>query len=453
MTTETIDAALDPDRVGAEMYALMTELYPICRSITGAGLRQTLALIGEHIPLQVHEVPTGTEAYDWTVPREWNIRDAYVKNARGDKVIDFSESSLHVVNYSTPIQRKMSLAELRPHLFTLPDRPEWIPYRTSYYKESWGFCLSHNQFEQLEEGDYEVVIDSTLQDGSLSYGELYLPGKRAEEVLISAHACHPSMCNDNLSGVVLATFLAKHLQTIDTELSYRFVFGPGGIGSIVWLSRNEAVVPNIKHGLVAVCVGDPGDFTYKRSRQGNAMIDRAAINVLESMGGNYGVIDFSPYGYDERNYSAPAFDLPVGSLTRTTHACFPQYHTSGDDLSFVRPKSLGESVAAYQSILNVLDNDRTYLTLHPKCEPQLGKRGLYGLMGGLQDRDSKEVAMLWVLNFSDGRHSLLDISERSGIAFEDLRHASDLLHQHGLIKLMSEGDDPIGPGYATLPVK
>ncbi len=284
LNIEDLKMNLRMDEVGREMYRFISELYPICRSITGNGLRETLRLIRNHIPLSIHEVASGTSVFDWTVPKEWNIRDAYIKDAKGKKIIDFAKSNLHVVNYSVPVRKKAPFKELKEHLFTLPSKPDWIPYRTSYYKENWGFCLSHKQFLELNEEEYEVCIDSSLTEGHLSYGEYYLKGDSPDEVLISCHACHPSLCNDNLSGVALATLLAKHLKPLSLRYSYRFLFIPGTIGSITWLSRNEEHVSRIKHGLVAACLGDSGKLTYKKSRRGNAEIDRVVVHVLKHSG-------------------------------------------------------------------------------------------------------------------------------------------------------------------------
>lgn len=427
-------ATLDPAAVGGKIFALMRELYPICRSITGDGFRQTLARLKKEIPLEVHEVPSGTQVFDWTVPREWNIRDAYVKNSSGERVIDFRRHNLHVVNYSVPIHRKMSLAQLRPHLHTLPDQPDLVPYRTSYYKETWGFCLPHRQLEQMLEDEYEVCIDSTLQDGHLTYGECLLPGESAEEVLISCHSCHPSLCNDNLSGVGVATFLAKHLAQVPLRYSYRFLFIPGTIGSITWLSLNQDRVQKIRHGLVLTCVGDRGHVNYKKSRRGNAVIDRSVEQVLKHSGQTYEIHDFSPYGYDERQYCSPGFDLPVGCFMRTPHGKFPEYHSSADNLELMRPASLADSFSKCLSSFFILENDRTYMNQNPHCEPQLGKRGLYRAMGGHRDEKLQETAMLWVLNQSDGQHSLLDIAERSGLAFDIVKDAADMLLAHDLLK-------------------
>lgn len=418
---------------GEWMHRFITELYPICRSITGDGLRETLRRIREHIPLEIHEVPTGTQVFDWTVPKEWNIRDAWVKDKHGAKVIDFAMSNLHVVQYSMPIHKSVSQAELKEHLHTLPDRPDWVPYRTSYYQETWGFCIAHSQLMHLKDSEYEVCIDSTLAEGSLSYGECVIPGNRPEEVLLSCHTCHPSLCNDNLSGVAMATILAKLLSNVSLNYTYRFLFIPGTIGSITWLALNGERVKRIRHGLVVACVGDSGKFHYKRSRRQDSEIDGAAAQALRRRPEGHEILDFSPYGYDERQYCSPGFDLPVGSLTRTPHSRFSQYHTSADDLTFVRPDALGGSLAAYLSILQILECNATYVNLNPMCEPQLGKRGLYRAMGGLPDAGQIELAQLWVLNLSDGNHSLLDIAERSAIPFQHIHQAAQLLKDHRLL--------------------
>ena len=437
MTTGSTIAATNMDLespdLGNRLHAFVAELYPICSSITGNGIREVLRRIGKRIPLNVHEVPTGTAAFDWTVPREWNIRDAYVRNSRGEKVIDFKNSNLHVMNYSVPVKAKLSLQELKGHLYALPDRPDWIPYRTSYYRENWGFCLTQRQLDSLPEDEYEVVIDSSLEDGNLTYAECLIPGKSKEEILISCHACHPSLCNDNLSGLAVATFLAQALAGIDLRYSFRFLFIPGTIGSITWLSRNENVVPLIKHGLVLACVGDPGAFSYKKSRRGNAEIDRAVLHLLASSGAPHNVRDFSPYGYDERQYCSPGFNLPVGCLNRTQHGKFPEYHTSADNLSFVTPEALLGTFGFCLDVFRLLEANLTYLNLNPKCEPQLGKRGLYRTMGGLPDAGARELAMLWTLNLSDGQHSLLDIAERSGLRFSAIEQAAEALGESGLL--------------------
>ncbi len=415
------------------MHRLIAELYPICRSITGEGFRETLRRIQKHISLTAHEVPTGTQVFDWTVPREWNIRDAYVKNSQGERIIDFRESNLHVVNYSVPVQKTVSLEELKQHLFTLPEHPDWIPYRTSYYKETWGFCLPHRRFLELKEDDYEVCIDSSLEPGHLTYGELYLRGEMQDEILISCHSCHPSLCNDNLSGMAMATFLAKHLLPREHRYSYRFLFIPGTIGSITWLGRNEKQATRIRHGLVLACVGDSGRLTYKRSRQGNAEIDRAVSHVFQHSVQDFELMDFSPYGYDERQYCSPGFNLAVGCLSRTPHGKFPEYHTSADDLDLVKAPFLADTFSKCLEIFSVLEHNDRYVNLNPRCEPQLGKRGLYRAIGG-PEAGTNELAMLWVLNLSDGSNTLLDIAERSGLSFEAIRKAADSLREHRLLE-------------------
>lgn len=435
MSVELAAHVIDQELVGRQMHEFARNLYPLCRSITGAGFRETLSRVSGHIPLQLHEVPTGTAVFDWNVPKEWNIRDAYVKNSMGERVIDFRESNLHVVSYSVPVRATLSLPELKKHLFTLPEHPDWIPYRTSYYQETWGFCLRHRDLLNMRDDLYEVCIDSSLEPGHLTYGEYYLPGSEGGEVLISCHACHPSLCNDNLSGMALATFLAKHLSTRPRRYSYRFLFIPGTIGSITWLCLNESGVHRIRHGLVVACVGDRGKTTYKKSRQGDAEIDRAVAHVLKHSGQDYEIIDFFPYGYDERQYGSPGFDLPVGCLMRTPHGQYPQYHTSADDLDFVSPESLADSFKKYLAVLQVLENNRTYLNLNPKCEPHLGKRGLYRLIGGNREPDFDQMSMLWVLNLSDGSHSLLDIADRSGYEFTVIGNAAKALREHQLLRL------------------
>lgn len=422
------------ENLGAELHRLIADLYPICRSITGDGFRETLRRLGRFVPLTVHEVPTGTTVFDWIVPKEWNIRDAYVKDGTGRRVIDFRQSNLHVVNYSVPIRATLTRAELQEHLFTLPDHPEWIPYRTTYYKESWGFCLSHDQLLRMKDETYEVLIDSSLKDGHLTYGEVFLEGATDEEVLITCHACHPSLCNDNLSGVAVATFLARALSERPHRFSYRFLFIPGTIGSITWLALNEDNVDRIRHGLVLALLGDAGPFTYKRSRRGDAEIDRVAAYVLGSLPGGNRVRDFTPYGYDERQFCSPAFNLPVGSLMRTPNGEYPEYHTSADNLDFVKPNQLAESYALCMSIIDVLENNQRYVSLNPKCEPQLGRRGLYRSMGGEAKAPEFEMALLWVLNQSDGTKDLLDIAERSRLPFGSVRSAADALLESGLIE-------------------
>jgi aminopeptidase-like protein len=426
-----------PDRIGSELHRFAAELYPICRSITGNGIRQTLAKIQERIPLRTFEVPTGTSVFDWTVPKEWNIRDAYIKTRAGERVVDFRKSNLHVVNYSAPIRATMSLSDLKAHLFTLPDKPDWIPYRTSYYKSDWGFCLSHRQMLALNESEYEVSIDSTLEDGHLTYGECFLPGRSSDEVLISCHACHPSLANDNLSGLTVATSLAELLSGRDLRYSYRFVFIPGTIGAITWLAQNQQAVGRIRHGLVLTCIGDNGSFHYKKSRRGDAEIDRAVAHVLAYDSEPAEILEFSPYGYDERQYCSPGFNLAVGCLMRSVWGTFPEYHTSADNLDLIRPLRLAGSLRVCAAVAEVLENNRRYRNLNPYCEPQLGKRNLYRSTGG--DGIGADInARLWVLNLSDGEHSLLDIAERSALPFRTICDAAEVLCEGGLLSAVRE---------------
>jgi aminopeptidase-like protein len=423
---------VEPD-VGPAMQEMIAALYPICRSITGDGFRQTLQHISHYLPLDIKEIPSGTPVFDWTVPLEWNIRDAYIAAPDGTRVVDFQRSNLHVMSYSVPVKTRMRLEDLREHLYTLPDRPEWIPYRTSYYKENWGFCLSHRQLEDLTEAEYEICIDSSLQPGHLTYGECFLPGQSPEEVLISTHACHPSLCNDNLSGISVAAFLGRALQKMPRKFSYRFLFIPGTIGSITWLATNRDRIDRIRHGLVLTGVGDAGGVTYKRSRRGNAFIDRAMAHVLHHHQQPYRIIDFFPYGYDERQYCSPGFNLPVGCLMRTPHGEYPEYHTSADNLEFVHAGALHDTLTLCLKTCFVLENDRTPTSLNPYCEPQLGKRGLYRAVAGQTEGALKEMALLWVLNLADGRHSLLDIAETAQLSFESIYSAARALSDHGLL--------------------
>ncbi len=439
MTIDQFLAAFPTDELGREMFAMAERLYPVCRSITGEGLRETLREVGRRIDLTMHEVPTGSRVFDWTVPKEWNIRDAWIARLDGTRVVEFRNSSLHVVNYSVPVRGVFSLSELRPHLHSIPDRPDWIPYRTSYYAPDWGFCLTHRQLEALREDRYDVCIDSSLEDGNLTYGECFVPGRGEEEVLVSCHACHPSLCNDNLSGLSLVTMIGEILPKLELRYGYRLLFVPGTIGSITWLARNVQATARIRHGLVAACLGDSGPLHYKRSRRGDAEIDRAVALMLRGKEGS-SVESFSPYGYDERQYCSPGFNLAVGSLTRTPHGGYPEYHTSADNLDLIRPDRLADSLRAYLEVFAILESNATFRNNNPMCEPQLGRRGLYRAVGGLQDVKSAEMAMLWVLNLSDERHSLLDIAERSGLGFDSISAAASLLEAHGLLERVIGGD-------------
>ena len=426
-------------RVSGEAVALTQALYPICRSITGDGVRRTLDLLDTWCPIERHEVPSGTPVFDWEVPREWNIRDAYVADASGRRVIDFRDHNLHVVNYSVPVRQTLSLDELQPHLHSLPDRPDWIPYRTSYYKDSWGFCMRHRDRLALTEGRYEVVIDSDLSAGALTYGECVVPGTTDGEAIVYTHTCHPSLANDNLSGMAVSAALARAMRQLRPRLTWRFVYGPGTIGSLTWLSRNEALLPRLRCGLVVGLLGDPGPLTFKRSRMGSTATDRALEHVLRASDAASGVVDFEPYGYDERQFCSPGFDLPIGRLTRSSNGKYPQYHTSADDLSLVSQEKLAESIRVLAHALSVLDANRRVINLSPKGEPRLGKRGLYGSVGG-NAPSAFEHALLWVLSLADGTQDLVAIADRSGVSFDQILAAATALETAGLLR---DCEDPL----------
>lgn len=434
MAEKESEEMFDANKKGKQLYELIEQLYPICRSITGNGVRETLSVISDHIPLKINEVPSGTKVFDWEIPPEWNITDAWIKNSKGKKIVDFKKSNLHVVNYSIPVSKKVTLEELKKHLHTLPDQPDKIPYKTSYYSRQWGFCMTHNQFAELRDEKYTVNIDSTLEPGSLTYGEYFIKGRSSDEVLISTHVCHPSLCNDNLSGIAVSTFIAKSLKNLNLHYSYRFIFIPTTIGSIAWLNLNEKKIDKIKHGLVLTLLGDPGKFNYKKTRIGNAEIDKVVENALKSTGHNFGIIKFYPYGYDERQFCSPGFNLPLGRLTRTPHNEFPEYHNSGDNLEFVKPDKLAESFELVHTILTTIETNKTYISLNPKGEPQFGKRMVYDSMADESKNRELQMAMLWVLNFSDGYNSLLEISEKAEMKFDLIKDAADVLLKVSLIK-------------------
>lgn len=431
----------DASAAGRRAYRLAQQLFPLDRSITGNGVRRTLEMVSESLQLgeedqwQVCEVPSGEAVLDWTVPPEWNVREAWIKDPQGEVVVDFAEHNLHLLSYSVPVHRRVSLAELQEHLYSLPDQPELIPYRTSYYSERWGFCLPDRQRRGLAEGDYEVYIDASLEPGSLTYAELFLPGRSGREVLLSTHVCHPSLANDNLSGITTLTELANLLASIpprDRRYGHRLLFVPGTIGAICWLAHNRDCAERVAHGLVCANLGDAGDFHYKKSRSG-APVDRAVRLALCELGHRGEFEEFSPFGYDERQYCSPGFDLPMGSLSRSPWGRYPQYHTSADDLAFLRADSLGESCQVLANVLGALHVDRSYRNLEPYGEPQLGRRGLYGSVGGGAGGRDQELARLWVLNLSDGRHSLLDIAERSDLPFAAVTRAARELADAGLL--------------------
>lgn len=420
--------------VGGDLFGMVLDLYPINRSITGDGVRQTLARIAQDIPLQLHEVPTGTPVLDWEVPREWNARAARIEDMHGRILVDFADNNLHLVSYSMPVDRVLSRDELARHVHTLPDQPALVPYRTAYYADSWGFCLSHALWESMRDESYRVVIDASLEPGSLTYGEWLIPGESADEVLISAHCCHPSLANDNLSGLAVATHLARRMASRKRRLSYRFLFTPATVGAITWLARNEDVVPRIRHGLILSCVGDRGGFHYKQSRQGDALVDRAVAHVLKLRSPSYSLLPFGPFGYDERQYCSPGYNLPVGCFMRSPNGTFPEYHTSADNLDLVSPEAMADSLDTLTAILELLDDNRLYERLDGRGEPQLGRRGLYRAISGQKEAGGvTQLALLWVLNLADGRHTLLDMAERAQMSFGEIKAAADLVAEAGLI--------------------
>jgi len=418
-----------------EVKSYLQRLYPFCRSISGSGLRETLAIIKEYIPIYLKELKTGTKVFDWIIPEEWHIQGAHIKDPKGKKIIDFKKSNLHIVNYSIPINKKIHLKELKKHLYTLPQIPDAIPYITSYYNRDWGFSMTYSQYKNLNDGIYEVFIDSEIKKGKLSYGEYFIKGKSAKEILLSTYTCHPSLANDNLSGIVLSTYLARFVSEQKNYYSYRFLFIPETIGSLAWLSQNKKNIHNIKYGLIVTCVGDSGNSTYKKTRDGNSILDQAAEKMLIDSKEPYKIITFDPAdGSDERQFSSPGFNLPVGSLMRTPYGQYREYHTSEDNLSFIKPKYLLNSLDKYLKILYILENNRYYLNCNPHGEPMLGKRGLYRSFGSNLHLRGLNKAFMWILNYSDGDHSLLDIATMSNIDFQVIKEAADILHRAVLIK-------------------
>ena len=440
-----------------ELFSLMQELFPICRSITGNGVRKTLKILKKEIDLKIVNVPSGTKVFDWKIPYEWNIKDAYVKNSKGERVIDFKKSNLHILNYSTPIKKTISNKNLKKHLHTLPEKPNSIPYVTSYYKKNWGFCVAHDTLKSFDEDRYFVHIDSTLKPGSLTYGEFFIKGQTKNEILISTYICHPSLCNDNLSGIVVTTILAKLLSKTDTYFSYRFLFIPETIGAITWLSKNQKNLSQIKSGLVVTCVGGNGGFTYKKTRDNDSEIDKISIDVLKHTRKGFETRDFFPYGSDERQYSSPGIDLPIGVLMRTPYYEFKEYHTADDNLNSIKKFALNDSLIMLLKIILQIEKKKPsfnrnqknetsklkseiYQNLNPYCEPQLGRRKLYRNISKSRLVDKKnsenmvELSICWVLNFSDGLHSLKEISQKSNLPLKLLRKTAKLLIEKKLLK-------------------
>lgn len=424
--------------IGKDIHELAQKLWPINRSITGDGVRQTLKIIQEHIPdLTITEIASGTPAFDWIIPKEWAVKDAYIVAPNGKKICDFKKNNLHLVGYSTPVSKILKLSELQEHLHSLPSQPTAIPYITSYYKERWGFCLSHEDRQNLEAGEYKVFIDSDLFEGSLTYGELLIKGRLAREIFISTYICHPSMANNELSGPCVATFLAKHLKNlVSTKYSYRFIFVPETIGSIAYLSRN---IENLKHAVVAgfnvSCVGDNRDYSYLPSRNGNSLSDHAAKHVLKNICPTFKIYEWGDRGSDERQYCSPGIDLPVASIMRTKYGMYDEYHTSLDDLiNVVTPDGLS---GGYNAILRAIEaiERNAYPKMTVFCEPQLGKRGLYPTLS--TKASGAEVKLLMdLITWSDGTHSLLDIAELCNCPVWELYPIAERLCKHELMELL-----------------
>jgi len=432
---------------GDAMHGLARRLFPIGRSLTGDGVRATLELLREWVRLEVTEVPSGTAVYDWIVPPEWNVRAAWIADAAGERLVDWADNSLHVVGYSEPVKATMRGADLQPQLHSLPERPHAVPYRTSYYERTWGFCLAENVRRRIrDDALYDVVIDATLaDDGSLTYAETFVPGTGDGEFLVSTYVCHPSLANDNVAGIVVAAALARWLPSGTLRNGVRFLFAPSGVGTLTWLARNEARLPLLRGGVVLACAGDRGPLSYKRSRRGNAPVDRAAANVLGRREGAV-VTDFVPWGTDERQFCSPGFDLPVGRLARTPNGEYEEYHTSDDDVDFISAAHLADTLAALAEIVDAVDADITLVRTEPRGEPQLSRHDIEASMSRslLRRGDEAKQALFWLLNLADGHHGLIDIAERSGLEIGLLAETATALMD---ARLLHE-DAGVGAGAA-----
>jgi len=423
----------------AEIEHYFDRLWPLNRSITGDGVRESLEILSELIDLEIYEVPSGTECFDWIVPPEWNVKDAWIKNSAGKKIVNFTENNLHLMGYSVPFKGALDLSELKSHLYTLPELPNAIPYRTSYYERKWGFCLSYKQYQQLEEDTYTVYIDSELnENGSMTYGEAILPGKSKEEFLLSTYVCHPSMANNELSGPLVTAFLYRLINNIDDRrYTYRFLFLPETIGAICYLSKyGDHLKKVLKAGYVVTCAGDDGIFNYKKSRQGNTIADKAAELALEQIKFEYNIHDFFPYGSDERQYCSSGFNLPVGSLMRSMYSNYPEYHTSEDNKSFISFLALSESIKIYFEIIKIIENNKYYLNTNQYCEPFLSNKGIQYLINkNVPGPYSSMQIILWLLNFCDGEKDLIEISQFCGVKFDILYEYAQKLTEKDLLEL------------------
>ena len=432
METDASDN-LDFEDSGRAMHSLAARLFPICRSLTGDGVRETLRILQEHVPLEIREVPSGTRVFDWVIPKEWNVRDAYVLDPRGEKIIDFKKSNLHVLGYSAPVDATVSLGELQTHLYSLENLPDAIPYVTSYYEERWGFCLPHSQRTGLVEGDYRVVIDSDLKDGHLTYGELRIAGESEHEILLSTNICHPSLANNELSGPIVTTWLAKWLVSAPRRYSYRIVFIPETIGSLTYMSRHlTELKERVVAGFNVVCVGDDRAYSYLPSRRGDSLADRAALAVLRQEHPDFLTYPFLERGSDERQYCSPGADLPVASVMRTMYRKYPEYHTSFDDLTVVTPSGLQGGFDALRACLELLERNRIYKTT-TVGEPQLGRRGLFPTLG-TRDWNARLRATIDLLAYADGTRDLMALAETIDVPVRDLYALVDVLCETGLLE-------------------
>ena len=429
------------DKNKLKIYKLKEQLFPICRSITGNGLRESLKIISKEIPLNILEIPTGTKAFDWEVPKEWNIKDAYVKDLKGNKIIDFKKSNLHILGYSTPFQGIISHEELMEHIYTLPEIPEAIPYLTSYYKERWGFCLEHQRLKELNQDKYEIFIDSELKNGSMSIGEGFIKGKIDKEVLLSTYLCHPSMGNNELSGPIVQTLLYNWLLERKDKLkySYRFLYLPETIGSITYLSLfGENLKKNVVAGYVINCIGDRGKFTYKKSRQGNSLADKAALNILNNLNEDFNLYEWFPAGSDERQYCSLGFNLPIGSLMRSMYGTYKEYHTSLDNLDFIPLEELYKSFEIYKKILMNIEINEKLEAVHKNCEPKLDKRGLYPTLGSQKETTDSIKKRMYLWAFSDGYNDLIDIANKLKCNAYEMKNEKDELIDKKLIRGLGE---------------